>query len=266
MKLLTQPREFVMDELGTDVNLIYGDISGSYLVLYSTHPLNGYRKNGDVYVKKMSLSDNIVTENQTIIPSRKGYCFPRKHSKMVKKDGKFVIVDDIVEKPEVFERALFGANGSFAYVASTEIIKKMSPKDYGFLMEKEPFALEMAPDIILTHEGTHVAFHPYIDIITPSFLNLVPDKVKDYREGEDFYEMCKDSKIETLDEAVSIIMEKIYMMKFHPELSRKHADWRSTGLSPPHREAYHLSVVKPVEVNEMKRKVKELNMEKSENG
>lgn len=253
MKLLTRPTERIKDDFGSDVTLVYGDIVDDHIVLYSLKPLQGYEFEKGVYSKKIPISD--IESNDPVkrhLTDARGYHIPRIETRRARENGdskkQFVLSKDNVTEPSEFERALLGVNGSYAYVGSTETVKLLDPEQHKYEQQvRGGFVLRCPSDIILRHEGTHVAMHPHFGDIFPDYMKLVSiDGPEEDRNG-------------VLDEAVSFLSDLRHIREFHPDLEGQYHDWRRDGFNPSYVDAHRIVSEHPNEVAEIITRVKERN-------
>ena len=205
MEILTQPTEFILEEFGVDVTLIYGDFVDGRVVFYSLEPLKGYRKNGDTYSKSFAVDDEVVQSNRHRVTGYGASNFPRLTRRST----------EILGVPEDGEIELFGVERSYAHVASSALQVAVCPEKFEWEMKNNPFCFSYPRDIILAHEGAHVAAHPHNEIF-PQFFGLVANSVKDMYGKE-----------EAVDEAIAILAELGYIRRFHPQLETLYIELRS---------------------------------------
>ncbi len=233
MKVFERPHKFVRKELGIDATFIYGDADDGKVILYSNKPLQHYHDiKGLVYVKEMGIDDGIVQSNihGLLCP---GACFYPMKMVIWKPDGRGELIKEIetYDQPSENEIELLGVNGSYAYTHSTDALKRLNPKRFEYFREHYPIQLEIPKDSALVHEGAHIAFYPYEDLVSPEYLDLVSEDIK-----------CPIKRGRALQEAVAILSQLEYLVQFYPELEGKFHDWRSNTHDPVYREAHHMAV------------------------
>jgi hypothetical protein len=228
MELITRPHQFIKDELGDDVTLIYGDVRGRNVMLYSAHPLSGYHADGDAYLKVLSADDDII-----------------------KTDG-WKMADKVAFPTPLLQKSdaeLFGTNGVFGYVGSKEAFRFFQPRLFRCYESKGMIGNDYYPDdVALVHEGAHLAFHPHMEtLLFPVLSGLVSGK---------FAENGK----RTVAEALAMVPQMIYVERFHSLAEGKYHDYRRS--CPPdslHADAYRISIENRKEIEDMMKAVKMAN-------
>ena len=246
MEVLTRPHRFLREEFGRDFTLIYGDVDGEDIVLYATQPLEGYERQGDVFVKRIGPSEvspfGVSNSNRHLLVDRLSRSHPIENE--FYRGPKFELEIEVTECPREVERLTFGVRGSFAYVASRNAVKRLDPYEANFALKKNSFSIIIPEDIMLAHEGTHLATVQQVNRMVPEYGYLILEDV------------TRMAKQHVLREAAAFLGELKYLLRFHPELEAEWRKWRSESNGFAYRNAYRILTEHPNKVAEMVERAK----------
>jgi len=244
MEVLTRPHRFLREEFGRDFTLIYGDVDGEDVVLYATQPLEGYERQGDVFVKRV---DPSTVKDRRIFGQQIAFPFPIISERRVYEPPYYElkIKTSIRRKPNKTERKIYGVNGSYAYIGSTRAVIKFDIEEQGSIVlnTSDLNSLKIPEDIIIAHEGTHLAV--LRQRISPEYYNLIDE----YNNTGN--PITRIGRVDVLGEVTALWGELKYLLRFHPELEVEWKKWRSQSNGFAHHNAYRILTEHPDKVAEM---------------
>lgn len=245
MITIRRPAEHVKKLLGLEPVLIYGDLDGSELVLYSNSNLSGYAPEGDVYSKRMPFVDDAKTESMV------SGAYTEYQSKTVlilnEGTGKYERRKVVVDEPHETTMDFFGVSSTFGYVSS-DLLRRFYFPGTGIILPS---------DIKLSHEGAHVASLKHWADLGERYFDIISWKLKRATPGTRM--TMEELMLSSLSDAVAMFTETAYMDKYEPEWK----DWfirkRGNDWYPSDIEAFRLVREHPDRIEDLVSEIRELN-------